>query len=83
MKIGVFNNKQVKFNPGVVYVCVKMGMSIVDGMNLLAEFNLKASNIYDPKIMEVLIPRQDTLKIASMLSDSKLFRFVDIDRQEL
>lgn len=81
-RIGVFNKKRIRYNPGTIYVCLKLPTSIPEGLDLLSQFNLKAGKIYDPKIVEVHVENNDTLTMAQTLIDSKLFRFIDLDIEE-
>jgi hypothetical protein len=80
----VWNGVEVKYRPGKIYVCAKLGMHRDICENLIMSICPLAfiRNFYAPGIFEISVDPALTLKIASDMIASSKFRFIELEREK-
>lgn len=81
--VGTWCDKRVRYLPGRLHVCLKLGTDDDVGKNQIKSICPTATvyNYMLPGLYEVLVPPNETLTQAEKLLNSNLFRFVELDRE--
>jgi hypothetical protein len=78
-----WNGREVKFRPGKLYVCTKLGVEQDYGSYLVKSFapNCTIRSFFQPGIFEIYVESALTLSIATDMMNSGEFRFVELERE--
>lgn len=76
----IWNGKQVTYRPGRLNVCLGRGVAHRTAYNLLVKSGCQIEyTSFNDGLFEVLVPPNETLRLAVELGTSDLFRYVEPD----